>query len=146
VVYHPACRSSRGEVFPGLSQGGMGTPGADISSGEAFPGLSQVGGTPGQTVSSRAALDMDESVVRALKGLRCLVADDNGVNTMVLRRMLLAFQISCDVATNGAEAVAACQEAPDIVFMVRHWLTSSRSLSLSRSRYHHCFLTSYGTL
>lgn len=69
---------------------------------------------------SAAACEMDETVVRALRGLRCLVADDNGVNTMVLQRMLLAFQISCDVARNGAEAVAACAgKKYDVVFMVR---------------------------
>ena len=60
------------------------------------------------------------SSIEALKGITCLVVEDNKVNQLVAVRMLKALGAVCDVADNGLEAVAACKKGVyDVVLMVR---------------------------
>ena len=54
-------------------------------------------------------------------GLRVLVAEDNGVNQMVTRRMLERLGCAVEMAGDGAEAIAALTERTfDLVFMDCH--------------------------
>jgi len=65
------------------------------------------------------SLELDGAAAEGPAGLKCLIAEDNLVNQMVLQRMLKSFQITTDLAKNGAEAVAACEKKRyDIIFMV----------------------------
>ena len=60
------------------------------------------------------------STIAALKGITCLLVEDNKVNQLVAVRMLKALGVVCDVADNGVEAVEACKKSLyDIVLMVR---------------------------
>ncbi|CAI7784356.1 unnamed protein product, partial [Closterium sp. NIES-54] len=58
---------------------------------------------------------------RRRQGLACLIAEDNAVNQMVIERMLRSLGVVSDVASNGAEAVRACEgKEYDVVFMDCH--------------------------
>ncbi|CAI5536284.1 unnamed protein product, partial [Closterium sp. Naga37s-1] len=53
------------------------------------------------------------------EGMRCLVAEDNRVNQLVVTRMLHSLGVACDVAVNGQEAVDKCaQRDYDLVLML----------------------------
>ena len=58
--------------------------------------------------------------IAALKGITCLVVEDNKVNQLVAVRMLKTLGVVCDVADNGVQAVEACKKGVyDVVLMVR---------------------------
>ena len=60
----------------------------------------------------------DPVAVRPLTGLHLLVAEDNGTNRQVIRRLLERLGASCVFAVDGAEAVArAAEESCDAILM-----------------------------
>ncbi|CAI5950847.1 unnamed protein product [Closterium sp. NIES-64] len=78
----------------------------------AAPGFSTGGG-------EGLGLGCEEERKRRRKGLACLIAEDNKVNQMVVVRMLRGLGVVSDVASNGEEALRACEKKDyDVVFMV----------------------------
>ncbi|CAI5506956.1 unnamed protein product, partial [Closterium sp. Naga37s-1] len=64
-------------------------------------------------------LGCEEERKKRRKGLACLIAEDNKVNQMVVVRMLRGLGVVSDVASNGEEALRACEKKDyDVVFMV----------------------------
>ena len=55
--------------------------------------------------------ELQEPNAMDLKGLRVLVVDDNATNRMILERMLTAWGIEPTLATDGATALSAMEEA-----------------------------------
>ncbi|MFT4979554.1 MAG: CheY-like chemotaxis protein [Myxococcota bacterium] len=54
----------------------------------------------------------------ALSGLRVLVAEDNAVNQLVIRRLLERHGVTVDIVPNGEEAVSAWSRlSPDVILM-----------------------------
>src|SRR5579884_186677 len=74
-----------------------------------------VGGAPeGAAASQVPAVEAE----KAETGLRVLVAEDNRVNQLVIRKMLEKLGCRVDLVGDGAAAVAALRQSPyDIVFM-----------------------------
>ncbi|GJP65200.1 hypothetical protein CLOP_g22106 [Closterium sp. NIES-67] len=65
--------------------------------------------------------EVEEERRQRRQGLACLIAEDNAVNQMVILRMLKSLGVVSDVASNGAEAVRACEAKEyDVVFMDCH--------------------------
>jgi CheY-like chemotaxis protein/anti-sigma regulatory factor (Ser/Thr protein kinase) len=59
-----------------------------------------------------------EAALAALRGARILLVEDNDINQIVARELLLEFGVVVDVADNGRIAVDMVQAAPyDLVFM-----------------------------
>ncbi|CAI5945816.1 unnamed protein product [Closterium sp. NIES-65] len=78
----------------------------------AAPGFSTGGG-------EGLGLGCEEERKRRRKGLACLIAEDNKVNQMVVVRMLRGLGVVSDVASNGEEALRACEKKDyDVVFML----------------------------
>ncbi|CAI7918708.1 unnamed protein product, partial [Closterium sp. NIES-53] len=80
----------------------------------AAPGFS-TGGEGG------LGLGCEEERKKRRKELACLIAEDNKVNQMVVVRMLRGLGVVSDVASNGEEALRACEKKDyDVVFMDCH--------------------------
>ncbi len=80
---------------------------------------SLLGGTkvPGRPPSGSAS-EMGTSILRSMESIRILLAEDNPVNQKVALRMLAKKGISCDVVSNGSDAVDRVAEKPyDLILM-----------------------------
>jgi signal transduction histidine kinase/HPt (histidine-containing phosphotransfer) domain-containing protein len=68
--------------------------------------------------SAKAEQPQNENMLASWLPLRILVTDDNVINQKVATRLLQQFGYAADIASNGAEAIAALEKsAYDIVFM-----------------------------
>ncbi|CAI5467844.1 unnamed protein product [Closterium sp. Yama58-4] len=75
----------------------------------------------GRKQGQRHGADEGEGTKSPFEGMRCLVAEDNRVNQLVVTRMLHSLGVACDVAINGREAVDKCaQRDYDLVLMDCH--------------------------
>ncbi|CAI6010234.1 unnamed protein product [Closterium sp. NIES-65] len=71
-----------------------------------------------QEEEERRQREVERERKQQRRGLACLIAEDNAVNQMVIERMLRSLGVVSDVASNGAEAVRACEgKEYDVVFM-----------------------------
>lgn len=79
-------------------------------------------------------------IVRPAAEKRILIAEDNGTNRLILRKMLEAEGIVLTEVENGADAVARyCEQAPDLVVMdmqmpVMDGLTAIRAIRLAEQQ------------
>lgn len=72
----------------------------------------------GPTATPRPPAQLARSAGLERSALRVLVAEDNGVNRIVSKRMLLALGCEVDLCVNGLEAVEMCAAVSyDLVFM-----------------------------
>lgn len=72
----------------------------------------------GKTTRSITNADSDEDFRIKLNGVRALVAEDNGVNQMVIGELLKSIGIEVEIVSNGAEAVTeVCGGDYDLVLM-----------------------------
>ncbi|CAI5528311.1 unnamed protein product, partial [Closterium sp. Naga37s-1] len=97
----------------------------------AAPGFSTGGG-------EGLGLGCEEERKKRRKGLACLIAEDNKVNQMVVVRMLRGLGVVSDVASNGEEALRACEKKDyDVVFMDCHMLVMDGFTATQKLRLPH---------
>jgi len=62
-----------------------------------------------QEVKSLPGVKKDVSHIQSLKGVRILMAEDNEVNILLVRRFMKLWDVECDFVKDGAQAVAQVQ-------------------------------------
>ena len=98
-----------------------------------------------QEVPVRTSKDVLANTIEteALGALRVLIAEDNPVNQLVIKKVLSKLSITPDLVNNGQEAVDLCkQKEYDVVLMdvqmpVMDGLTATREIRLTKHRQPH---------
>lgn len=73
-------------------------------------------------IPAEPAAPVEASAVQRLEGLRILVAEDNPVNQIVVKRMLSSMGCLVDVVSDGVDAVAKAQEADYDLAIFDMWM------------------------
>jgi CheY-like chemotaxis protein len=63
-------------------------------------------------------MNVDNQSDKSLKGLKVLVAEDNKMNVMVLKKILAKWEVECDIAENGIQVLEMLKcKVYDLIFM-----------------------------